>query len=272
MCVFVLLYPLGIPPAAACIHDRLLSRCFPSVFVDVLHFCSLSEKVYPLGPIWAPGPQGLCIPTAPPHRSPSGCLPDHREYPQEPTGPSDYGAASVLNSRGSLREGELSGNTTKSMLGWTYKQALPAPPVGAARLLRAGLFVTLLSFLSGGLTLLKISEGSLRPLCATCALTFPSPKVKQRLFWRRITASWSSRQMHLGFTKYALKIHFSPHPISMLRGTFLRHTCLYSVGRLLAVCQWIIFLNCFFSLTFKVSLALVFELQYSALTVDSAHL
>lgn len=103
MCVFV--YPHGIIPAAACISDRLLSRCFPLVvFLYLLHLCSLSEKVYPLGPIWAPGPQGLRIPKAPTHRSPSGSLLYHRENPQEPPGPSDCGAAALHNSA-SLREG-----------------------------------------------------------------------------------------------------------------------------------------------------------------------
>lgn len=49
--------PHGIFPAAACMSDRLLSRCFPlAVFLYLFHLCSLSEKVYPVGPIWAPGP------------------------------------------------------------------------------------------------------------------------------------------------------------------------------------------------------------------------
>lgn len=52
VCVCVSVYPHGIFPAAACISDRLLSRCFPfAVFLYLLHLCSLSEKVYPLGPI-----------------------------------------------------------------------------------------------------------------------------------------------------------------------------------------------------------------------------
>lgn len=88
VCVSVPVYPHGMLPAAACISDRLLSRCFTlSVFLYVLHLCSLSGKVYPLGSIWAPSPQGLCIPKAPTHRSPSGSLLYHREYPQEPLGP-----------------------------------------------------------------------------------------------------------------------------------------------------------------------------------------
>lgn len=42
--------------------DRLLSRCFArAVFLYLLHLCSASVKVYPLGPIWAPGPtRPLC--------------------------------------------------------------------------------------------------------------------------------------------------------------------------------------------------------------------
>lgn len=52
VCVSVPVYPHGMLPAAACISDRLLSRCFPlAVFLYLLHLCSLSEKVYPLGPI-----------------------------------------------------------------------------------------------------------------------------------------------------------------------------------------------------------------------------
>lgn len=69
----------------------------------------------------------------------------------------------------------LSGNTTKNMLHFTFVQSLTAPPVGIALFLHAGLLVTSLSFLSGALTLLTIPRGSQRPLCATCALTFPDP-------------------------------------------------------------------------------------------------
>lgn len=69
----------------------------------------------------------------------------------------------------------LSGNTTKDMLHLTFEEFLTAPPVGVALFLHAGLLVTPLSFLSGALTLLTIPWGSLRPLCATCALTFPAP-------------------------------------------------------------------------------------------------
>ncbi len=71
--------------------------------------------------------------------------------------------------------GMLSGNTTKNMLHLAFEQSLTAPPVGVALFLHTGLLVTPLSFLSGALTLLAIPQGSSRPPCATCALTFAAP-------------------------------------------------------------------------------------------------
>lgn len=104
VCVCVSVFPHGIFPAAACISDRLLLRCFPlAVFLYLLHLCSLSEKVYPLGPIWAPGLQGLCIPKAPTHRSPSGSLFYHREYP--PRTPRPLRLWSSSSAQGSQPEG-----------------------------------------------------------------------------------------------------------------------------------------------------------------------
>lgn len=51
-CVCFSVYPHGNFAAADCEFDRLLSRCFsPPVFLYLLHLCSLSEKVYPPGPI-----------------------------------------------------------------------------------------------------------------------------------------------------------------------------------------------------------------------------
>lgn len=105
MCVFLFLClctPHGIFPAAACISDRLLSRCFPlAVFLYLLpeweslpsrpHLSSRPPKASAFPKLLHTGaPQAPCYTTG--------------NTPQEPLGPSDCGAA-ALHKRASPREG-----------------------------------------------------------------------------------------------------------------------------------------------------------------------
>lgn len=122
--------------------DRLLSRCFPrAVFLYLLHLCSASVNVYPLGPIWAPGPtRPLC---------------SQSFYTQEPLGllalpqgiaPKNPSALQTTEqqlctrelARGEERGELLSGNRSENMLHLTCELLLTAPPVGPPLLLQTG--------------------------------------------------------------------------------------------------------------------------------------